>query len=301
MLFNVQPFSGALFPSVISPQKGLDAFPQVVGPHILLFHDRRGLVLFPPVTGTLWPEADLGRSLESFRLFTEGGVVPAERHHLEKFWKNLPLKGGTSVDKFVIKTGRIRQVTMLGFHVTRTAAWGHLLIVVPGENPQELDGRLSDCCRGLSAPLLETLGAYVEDSDKEALVGEVLSSMPEEFSQIATFERTVAGAEDGSRPRYSLFYRRRGGVAAGGGASCGVRGKGEEHYPHGKKGHKRGGVISFSVYVGGVRSLGNLYVPVPKMQETGLSRLNIFLHDTSERLCRKIRETVLSEFAYTRH
>jgi hypothetical protein len=59
--------------------------------------------------------------------------------------------------------------------------------------------------------------------------------------------------------------------------------------------------ISFSVYVGGVRSLGNLSLPVSRMQEAGLSRLNLFLHDASETLCRKARETVLSEFAYSRH
>jgi len=301
LLFNAHPFSGALLPSVLSPQKDLDTLSQVVGPHILLFHDRRGLVLFPPVTKTLWPEADFGRTLESFRLFTEDGVVPAERLHLEKFWKDLPQREGTSSDRFVIKTGRIRQVTMLGLHVIRTD-WGHLLIVVPGENPREIDGRLSDCRRGLSSSILETLGGYVEDSDRESLVGSLLSFMPEEFAPIAVFERTVPGSQDGWRSGYRLFYRKRGGEWQRDAVILG-----ESEAVPGKDVRMGGKVvdgevaISFSVYVGGVRSLGNLSLPVSKMQEAGLSRLNLFLHDASETLCRKARETVLSEFAYSRH
>ena len=210
MLFNARPFSGALFPSVLSPQKDLDALSQIVGPHILLFHERRGLVLFPPVTGTLWPGLDFGRTLEDFRLFTEEGVVPAERLHLEKFWKDLPKEEGVLADKFVIKTGRIRQVTMLGFYAVRTL-WGCLLIVLPGENPREIDGRLSDCKRGLAAPLLGALKATVEDSDRESLVGTVLSSMPEEFASMAVFERTLPGSVEEMRSGYRLAYRKRGG------------------------------------------------------------------------------------------
>ncbi|MHB8370436.1 MAG: hypothetical protein ACYDBP_12260 [Leptospirales bacterium] len=301
MLFNARPFSGALLPSVLSPQKDLDALSQVVGPHILLFHDRRGLVLFPPVTKILWPEADFGRTLESFRLFTEGGVVPAERLHLEKFWKDLPQQEGTSSDKFVIKTGQIRQVTMLGLHLTRTD-WGHLLIVIPGENPREIDGRLSDSRRGLSSSILEALGDYVEDSDRESLVGSLLSFMPEEFAPIAVFERTVLGSQDGWRSGYRLFYRKRGGEWQRDAVILG-----ETEAVPGKDVRMGGKVvdgevaIGFSVYVGGVRSLGNLSLPVSKMQEAGLSRLNLFLHDASETLCRKARETVLPEFAYSRH
>ncbi|MHB8368980.1 MAG: hypothetical protein ACYDBP_04705 [Leptospirales bacterium] len=301
MLFNVRPFSGALFPSVLSPQKDLDALSQVVGPHILLFHDRRGLVLFPPVTGTLWPGIDFGRSLVDFRLFTEDGVLPGERLHLEKFWKEFPKEAGVMADKFVIKTGRIRQITMLGFHVARTS-WGVLLIVVPGERPREIDGRLSDCERGVAAPLLEALKTYVDDSDRESLVGTLLSSMPEEFAPMAVFERTLAGPQGALPTSCRLSCRKRGGEWQRDAATLAESDEGER-----KESRMVGKVVNgevaigFSVYVGGVRSLGTLSLPVSKMPEAGLSRLNLFLHDASETLCRKARETVLPEFAYSRH
>ena len=59
--------------------------------------------------------------------------------------------------------------------------------------------------------------------------------------------------------------------------------------------------ISFSVYVGGIHSLGTLMLPVAKMADAGMTRLNLFLHSLSGTLCEKARNTVLPEFSYCRH
>ena len=301
VLFLSRPFPGALFPSVISPQKGLDALSRATGPHILLFHEKRGVVLFSPSVRALWPGADLGRSLEDLRLFTEDGIVPAEKYHLSSFWEKISKNSGDCADMFVIKAGRIRQVFMLGFAYFRFS-WGSLVIIVPGENPRELGGRIADPGGWLPLSLRETLSAWVEDSDREALMGAALSSMAEDLRNMALVERHVPGSPDDSRPGYRLEYRVRGGEWQRDAAFGGAEPSKEDKAVHmGGKVINGEVAISFSIYVGGIRSLGRLFLPLEKMPEAGLSRLNNFLHETSEALCLKVRETALSEFSYCRY
>ena len=300
VLFLSRPFPGALFPSVISPQKGLDALSRATGPHILLFHEKRGLVLFSPSVRSLWPGADLGQRLEDLRLFTEDGIVPAEMHHLSSFWERISKNSGDCADMFVIKAGRIRQVFMLGFCYFRFP-WGRLVIIVPGENPRELGGRIADPEAWLTPSLRETLSTWMEDSDREALMGTALSSMPEDLRHMALVERHVPGSPDDSRPGYRLSYRVRGGEWQRDAANGGESPKEEKAVHMGGKVVDGEVAIGFSVYVGGIRSLGTLFLPLEKMPETGLARLNSFLHETSEALCLKARETALPEFSYCRH
>ena len=303
MLFHSLPFPGALFPSVINPQKALDGLARVASPHILLFHEKRGLVLFSSTIRDLWPGADLERSLEDFRLFTEDGIVPAETHHLSTFWENLPKERGECADMFVIKAGRYRKVVMLGFVFFRFS-WGGLMIVVPSENPRELGGRIASSRNWANPSLVDTVSAWVEDSDREALTGTFLGAMPEEFRKMAIVERHAAPPSDpdDSRPGYRLTYRVRGGEwqrdasleeTPPPGAAKDVRIKGK--VVNGEV------AISFSVYVGGLGSLGSLSFPVEKVPEGELTWLNRFLHDTSEALCERARQTVLPEFSYCRH
>lgn len=301
MLFNSRPFPGALFPSVISPQKVLDGLSQVASPHILLFHEKRGLVLFPPALRALWPGAELGLALTDFRLFTEDGIVPAEKHHLETFWAQIPKERGDCADMFVIKAGRIRQVFMLGFVYIRFS-WGSLVIIVPGENPRELGGRISDYRRWMTPLLVETLSAWMEDSDREALMGSFLEMMPEEFRHMAIVERPVAKGSDDRWPAYRLMYRVRGGEWQRDAVVL------EAAPKETLQARRMGGkvvdgevAISFSIYTGGIHSLGTIDIPVARMAETGLTRLNLFLHDSSATLCEKSRETALPEFSYCRH
>ena len=301
MLFSSRPFSGALFSSVISPQKALDALSQVASPHILLFHEKQGLVLFPPALRDLWPGAELGLGLTDFRLFTEDGIVPAEKHHLDSFWAGLPKEKGDCADMFVIKAGRIRQVFMLGFVYCRFP-WGSLVIIVPGENPRELGGRIAGYGKWLTPALAETVSAWVEDSDRESLMGAFLGSIPDEFRNIAIVERLVVGGSDDESPGYRLVYKVRGGKWQRDSVLL------EASPPEESQDVRMGGkivdgevAISFSLYVGGIRSLGTIFLPLAKMAEAGLARLNLFLHESSVLLCEKARETVLPEFAYCRH
>lgn len=301
MLFHSRPFSGAIFPSVISPQKVLDGLSQVASPHILLFHEKRGLVLFPPALRAFWPGAELGLGLTDFRLFTEDGIVPAERHHLESFWANFPKETGDHADMFVIKAGRIRQVFMLGLAVYRFP-WGSLVIIVPGENPRELGGRISDYRKWVTPALSETVSTWIEDSDREAMMGAFLEAMPAEFRNMAVVDRHVEKGSNDRWPGYHLRYRVRGGEWQRDVVS-------EESPPPAPPQDLRMGgkvvdgevAISFSLYTGGIRSLGTLYLPLERMAEAGLMRLNLFLQDSSAILCEKSWETALSEFSYCRH
>ena len=302
VLFHSRPFSGALFPSVISPQKVLDGLSQVASPHILLFHEKRGLVLFPPVLRDIWPGVELGLGLNDFRLFTEDGIVPAERQHLTDFWTNFPKEGADCGEMFVIKAGRIRQVFMLGFVVWRFS-FGSLVVIVPGENSRELGGRIADYRRWMTPGLAETVTAWVEDSDRESLMGSFLDGMPAEFRNMAVVERPVAGGSSDRWPSYRLMYRMRGGEwqrdavvleeTTPGALSRDVRMSGK--VVDGEV------AISFSVYTGGIRSLGTLSLPVSRMAEAGMARLNLFLNQSSSILCEQSRETVLPEFSYCRH
>lgn len=301
MLFQFPPFPEALFPSVISPQKVLDGLSLVASPHILLFHEKRGLVLFPPVLRDLWPGAELGLHLADFRLFTEDGIVPAEKHHLETFWSQFPKETGDCADMFVIKAGRIRQVFMLGFVCIRFS-WGSLVIIVPGEKFRELEERISEYRKWVTPLLAETLSAWIEDSDREALMGSFLEAMPGEFRNMAVVERHVAGGSDDRWPAYRLMYRVRGGEWQRDAVAL------EEAPAEALQDRRMGGkvvdgevAISFSIYNGGIRSLGTINLPVARMAEAGLTRLNLFLHDSSAFLCEKSRETVLPEFSYCRH
>lgn len=300
VIFLSRPFSGALFPSVISVQKGLDALSHATGPHILLFHEKRGLVLFSPTVRSLWPGADPGQSLADLRLFTEDGIVPAERHHLSSFWERISKGPGDYADMFVIKAGRIRQVFMLGFVCFRFP-WGHLVIIIPGETPRELGGRIANPESWLAPSLKETLSAWMEDSDREALMGVALSAIPEDLLNMALVERHVPGSPDDSRPGYRLSYRVRGREWQRDAATEGNPPQEEKPVYMGGKVVDGEVVIGFSVYVGGIRSLGTLFLPLAKMPEAGLARLNGFLHKTSEALCLKVRETALPEFSYCRY
>ena len=60
-------------------------------------------------------------------------------------------------------------------------------------------------------------------------------------------------------------------------------------------------LISFSIYVGEIRSLCSFSLPAEKIPLGGGTGLNRFLHEASEVLCGKARETVLPEFSYCRH
>lgn len=234
-------------------------------------------------------------------MFTEDGIVPPEKHHLDAFWASRPAGRGECADMFVIKAGRIRQVFVLGL-VLFQFSWGTLAIIVPGENSRELERKIAGY-KGWATPLLvETMSAWVEDSDRESLTGAFLEAMPGEFRQIAIVERLVGGASDDSRPGYRLVYRVRGGEWQRDAVS--VDGSPSEAVPEKRMGGRviNGEVaISFSVYVGGIRSLGTLLLPVAKMADTGMTRLNLFLHSLSGTLCEKARNTVLPEFCYCRH
>lgn len=58
--------------------------------------------------------------------------------------------------------------------------------------------------------------------------------------------------------------------------------------------------VCFSVYVGGVRSLGILQIPVERIREAGLNSLNNFLQQMSRSLCERAAKTVLREYHYAR-
>ncbi|MHB1934789.1 MAG: hypothetical protein ACYCR5_10505 [Leptospirillum sp.] len=73
---------------------------------------------------TVWPSVGFGASLDSFRLFTEEGSVPAEKVHLENDWREVMSDTPEASDMFIVKAGRIHQVFILGL----------MFFPSPGEN-----------------------------------------------------------------------------------------------------------------------------------------------------------------------
>lgn len=309
MLFNIAPFRGALFDSVLPPKKAIEGFFGQSLTDVAFFHPSEGIVLFTPSIRTLWSDAVFGASLPSFKRFTEDGIVPAERIHLDRYWTDVISGSPELSDMFVIQAGKNRQVFMLGF-VFFSFPWGRFLAILPGETRGDLKTRLKEIGTRNKEGLFTVLETWIRDSETEFLVSEVLRALPEDFRSVLAFSRRLElPLSEETVGRYKISYQYRSGrwqreIQSGTGSK-----EDSEGVPPGetigekdreKSGYENQGVIHFPVFVGEVYSLGTVSVSEEFLKTIGLARFKSFLRKTSSSLIPLTRELGSEPYRYGR-
>ncbi len=302
MILNHRPLRGALFGSAFPPNDDLETLSKVSGPNMALFYQNFNVALVSPPLRMIWPEANLGATIVMFRTFMEEIVAQAEKHHLASFWEKLERGEGNISDLFLIKSGRLWDISMIGLSVF-SFSWGTFLIVVPGENlasVKEVQAALMTNPAGES--WRDGLNRWVEDSEAEFVLSHLLNGFPEEFRSPSGFIRSLEiPMLDNKIQPYEIGYKFRKqkwqrDIAEGHVMEATKTGTTFWKRPgaQGTLGHEKPQVfrekgvrvgneiyINFTVFLGGVFPLGDIPVPVQALTNGGLVRINQFIREIS--------------------
>ena len=301
MIYEISLFPDALFHPAAPLQKLLDGFANEAGPYLFLIHPVFGTVAYSCPTKSVWPGIEQGKTLSDLRQFLAEIVVPGESPHLARFWKQVESKEIELMDQFVINGGQNRLGSMLGI-VVYQEDWGSLWVLIPGENADHLESVTKGFASWKTASFWEDVQSWVCESEIESMVGVLLSAMPKTLRPMTTFWRSSRSKNYwGKIDSQNLAYRFRG--------DRWQRDLTEES-PEirkviEKQARRHAGVVidgeisvCFSVYVGGIRSLGILQAPVEGIKDEGLNSLNHFLHLMSRSLCKKAADTSIRDYPY---
>ena len=301
MIYEISLFPDALFHPAAPLQKLLDGFANEAGPYLFLIHPVFGTVAYSCPTKSVWPGIEPGKTVSDLYQFIAEIVVPGESHHLAQFWNKVESKEKNLMAQFVINGRQNRQGSMLGI-VVYLEDWGSLWVLIPGENADHLDSMTKGFTSWKTASFWEDVQSWVCESEIESMVGNLLSAMPKTLRPMTTFWRSVRSKNYwGKIYSQNLAYRFRG-----------DRWQREltEERPEirkviEKQARRHAGVVidgeisvCFSVYVGGIRSLGILETPVAGIKDEGLNSVNHFLHVMSRSLCKKAVDTTIRDYSY---
>jgi hypothetical protein len=303
MIYQISLFPGALFQPVEPLQKVLDAFANDAGSYFFLIHPVYGIVLYSSPTKRIWPEIEPGKTIGDFKQFLDDCSHPGETHHLTLFWKKVESLEDNLRDQFVVKGGQNSPGNLLGVIVFQEE-WGSLWVLIPAEKSEHLESMTRGFASWKTPGFREALQSWVCESEIESIVGVLLSRMPENLRPISTFWRMIQAKTYWGKIEFqNLSYRFRGNRWQ----RDLMEGRPEITKVIEKHARRHAGIIidgkisvCFSVYVGGVRSLGILQIPVEQIREAGLTSLNNFLHKMSRTLCERAAKSILKEFHYAR-
>jgi len=320
LILSHRPLKGALFGSAFLPGDELESLAKICGTNMALFYRSYEVILASPSLRMVWPDGVLGTSIAKFREFMEELVAPAEKLHLGEFWKGTEGEEGSVSDVFLLRAGKLKEATLLGLMVFRFS-WGRFLVVVPGENP----GRVRETLGLLSQPSLEivraSLDRWVEDSEAEYVLTQLMERFPEEFRVGSGFFRKVGVPAPESQTQIfdiSYVYRNRkwqreileGEIVAGpaegifvwkrpGGVGKESSGLPPVFRERGVRiGHEI--LIRFSVFLGGVFPLGDIPVPINLLANGGLLRMNRFIREISMDLVPTAQSLTSNHFRFCR-
>lgn len=303
MIYQISHFPDALFQPVEPLQKVLDAFANDAGSYFFLIHPVYGIVLYSSPTKRIWPEIEPGKTIGDFKQFLGDCSHPGETHHLTFFWKTVESLEDNLRDQFVVKGGQNSPGNLLGVIVFQEE-WGSLWVLIPAEKSEHLESMTRGFATWKNPGFREALQSWVCESEIESIVGVLLSRMPENLRSISTFWRMIQAKTYWGKIEFqNLSYRFRGNRWQ----RDLMEGRPEITKVIEKHARRHAGIIidgeisvCFSVYVGGVRSLGILQIPVEQIREAGLTSLNNFLHKMSRTLCERAAKSILKEFHYAR-
>lgn len=320
VILNHRPLKGALFASAFPPTDELESLARVSGPNMALFYQNYEVILLAPPLKMIWPEAGLGINIDKLRAFVGDVVAPAEKLHLAAFWDTLKKQGGKGSDVFLLKSGRVRDVTMLGLSFF-SFSWGNFLVAVPGEDPARVRENMSHLTSGTSALAFKALDRWVEDLETEYVLTHLLDHFPEDFRTPSGFLRTMhLPLPDGRVQVFEIAYKFRNkkwhrDIAEGAVLNAGTRGKfawsrpgsaAASGAPGGpvvrEKGVRVGNeiMINFTVFLGGVFPLGDIPVPVQILAGGGMVRVNRLIREISKGIVASAQSLTSEKFRFCR-
>ncbi len=320
MILSHRPLKGALFGSAFLPGDELETLAKVSGSNMALFYRSYEVILSSPPLRMIWPDGILGSNIARFRDFMEEAVAPAEKMHLGEFWKRADTEKEIVSDVFLLRAGRLKETSLLGL-VFLIFSWGRFLVIVPGENL----GRVREVLAALSlSPMGEVRSAlerWVEDSEAEFVLTQLMERFPSEFVGPSGFFRKAGVPVPENQTQIfdiSYVYRNKrwqrdvveGELVAGSSEGVfawkrpGGYGKDSSGLPQvfRERGVKVGNEvhIRFSVFLGGVFPLGDIPVPIQALANGGLLRMNRFIREISMELVPRAQSLTSNHFRFCR-
>ena len=267
-----------------------------MNPNLAIVHSQEGILLLSQSLQAIWPDADLGATLNDFRNYLERIVPFSETTHMTSFWNKLEKTSETMADFFSLQEGKIPKTTIFGL-ISFGFSWGRLLVAFPEENRDRMKNNLDKYLKERQAWSQSEISLWVEDSETEFALTPLFHRLPEEFRENSYFTRIIRIPISSNDERlYEIGYHYQ---------SCqwhqqiverssesrpdsgeDLPGQLNFHSVSRQKGFRVGDEVMFRfpVFLGGVLSLGDISVPSKDLSDGGLTRLNHFLRDISTEL-----------------
>ncbi|MHB1605265.1 MAG: hypothetical protein ACYCTV_02580 [Leptospirales bacterium] len=191
------------------PRKAFERLFKELGPYQGLFYQKKRLILHSPPVKGLWPAISHGQTWEHFLDYLKQIIPQGERSHYDEFLRHQENLTAPFSDKFILKSGVIRDFSFLGLYIYPTA-FGYHIALTPASSRREIETIHQTYARLNLDPSFEGLSLWIREMEIEQLVSLGMRTLPDPFRKETTFHRvTEYRTTEGSLESANLLYLER--------------------------------------------------------------------------------------------